>query len=291
MAMAQLVLRLWKLRLWVAIGVVLAVAAAAATLTLAKSTVYAAASTQMVVDSPRSALGDAQTDLTPFTMRAVVYARLMTSAEALQYIGQAAGVDGSLIAADGPSEIGAPQAIHVPTAIVGGKQISPTSHWSLRFDQNPVLPTVDVYAQAPTTKQAIRLANGAVAGFGNYLQTLESEGKVPGGARVTVRQLGGATGGIVDPGTTKKIALLAFLIVMALWCGLLLYFSRVVEDMRSANRRAAVSTAAPAPSNAAVHATNGESALDAGAAGRDPDDARLLNGSAPHRAEPEYTPR
>ena len=52
MGMAQLILRLWKLRLWVLIGVVFAGAAAAAMLTLAKSTVYAAASTQMVVDSP-----------------------------------------------------------------------------------------------------------------------------------------------------------------------------------------------------------------------------------------------
>lgn len=290
MGMAQLILRLWKLRFWVLIGVVFAGAAAAAMMTLAKSTVYAAASTQMVVDSPRSALGDAQTDLTPFTMRAVVYARLMTSPEALQYIGKAAGVDGSLIAADGPAEIGVPQATHTPSAVVNGKQVTPATEYSLRFDQNPVLPTVDVYAQAPTTKAAIRLANGAVTGFAAYLSAIESRGNVPGGSRVEVRQLGGATGGVVDPGTSKKVALLVFVIVMALWCCLVLYVSRVAEELRAAKRRSA--TATPEPAAGASHGYDEAtmSAFDPSMGGIDPDDVRLLNSDGSH-ADHEYTRR
>jgi hypothetical protein len=291
MGMAQILLRLWKLRLWVLLGVVFAGAAAAAMLTLAKSTVYAAASTQMVVDSPRSALGDAQTDLTPFTMRAIVYARLMTSPEALEYIGKAAGVDGSLIAADGPAEIGVPQASHAPSAVVNGKQITPKTQYSLRFDQNPVLPTVDVYAQAPTTQQAVRLANGAVSGFAKYLSVIESQGKVPGGSRVQVRQLGGASGGVVDPGTSKKVALLAFIILMALWCCLVLYASRVIEEMRAAKRRAAPVTPEPAVGTNEVHDAATMSAFGASMGALDPDDVRLLNENGSLGAEHEYTRR
>jgi hypothetical protein len=290
MGMAQLILRLWKLRLWVAIGVILAVGAAAASLTLAKSTVYAAASTQMVVDSPRSALGDAQTDLTPFTTRAVVYARLMTSPEALQYIGKASGVDGSLIAADGPAEIGVPQAVHTPSAVRGGHEVTPPTQYSLRFDQNPVLPTVDIYSQAPTTHQAIALANGAVTGFAAYLNTLEARGNVPGGSRVQVRQLGGATGGVVDPGTSKKIALLAFIIVMALWSCFVLYISRVVEEMRAAKRRAARAAEMDGLDE------NGEGPRVYDGLSKDfatvhPDDIRPLDPDAAYAVQPEYPRR
>ena len=224
-------------------------------------------------------------------MRAVVYARLMTSPEALDYIGKAAGVDGSLIAADGPAEIGVPQATHSPSAVVNGKQVTPQAQYSLRFDQNPVLPTVDVYAQAPTTKQAIALANGAVAGFARYLGVIESQGNVPGGSRVEVRQLGGATGGVVDPGTSKKVALLVFIIVMALWCCLLLYVSRVIEEMRATKRRAAMTTPSPASDVEGVYDAATTSAVDPGMSALDPDDTRLLNGNGTHRAEPEYSPR
>ena len=44
-------------------------------------------------------------DLTGYLARANVFARLMTSAEALQYIGKAAGINGNLIDANGPIEI------------------------------------------------------------------------------------------------------------------------------------------------------------------------------------------
>jgi hypothetical protein len=245
----------------------------------------------MVVDSPRSALGDAQTDLTPFTTRAIVYARLMTSPEALQYIGKASGVDGSLIAADGPAEIGVPQATHTPSAVVKGKQITPATMYSLRFDQNPALPTVDVYAQAPSTKQAIALANGAVTGFARYLQAIESQGKVPGGSRVQVRQLGGATGGVVDPGTSKKVALLVFIIVMAFWSCLLLYLSRVIEELRAAKHVVRGTTPTSGLTAQAIYNADAAEAMDPTMTAFDPDDSRLLNGNSPHHAEPEYSPR
>lgn len=165
MELALALLRLWERRIWVAIGAVLAVAAGVAGMSAFKSTAYSSASTQMVVDAPKSALGNLQTSLLPFTNRAVVFARLMVSPEALTYIGQDAGIPGNEIAAQGPAEIGAPQAIHNPSTVKNGKLVVPKSKFILRFDQNPQLPTVDIYSQAPTTRQAIALANGAVTGF------------------------------------------------------------------------------------------------------------------------------
>ena len=69
----------------------------------------------MLVDSPHSALTDANALLDGYIARANVFARLMTSDEALQYIGKAAGINGNLIEATGPLEInGSPAAHHAP---------------------------------------------------------------------------------------------------------------------------------------------------------------------------------
>jgi hypothetical protein len=234
MELAQALLRLWKRRVWLAIGIVFAIVAGVASTVAMKSTTYAAASTQMVVDAPRSALGNLQTSLVPFTNRAIVFARLMTSPQALQYIGQAAGIPGNEIAAEGPSEIGAPTATHTPTAVKDGHLIAPTTKYVLRFDQNPELPTVDIYSQAPTANEAIALANGAVTGFSKYLDSLDVQTAVPDGQRVQIRQLGGAQGGVVDPGSSKSIAALVGMFVLIAWCVGILWVSRLRANLRAA---------------------------------------------------------
>ena len=234
MGLAKTLLRIWALRVWIAVGAVLALAAAAASLTMLHSEVYATASTQMVVDAPRSALGDAGEDLTPYTARAFVFARLMTTPQALQYIGQAAGLPGNLIAASGPIELTGPQATHAPTATQGIQLTSAPAHYTLNFLQNPQLPTVDVYAEAPTTKQAIALANGAVTGFATYITNLSNQSSVPAGQRIAIRQAGSATGGIVDPGASKSLAAIIFMVVFALWCALVLFVTNLRAQLRIA---------------------------------------------------------
>lgn len=236
MTLARILLKLWRLRLWVGIGVLLGGVAAVGTVVTSHSTVYATASTQMLVDSPDSALANASVDLTGYVNRASVFARLMTSATALQYIGKAAGIDGSLIDANGPIEInGSPTATHAPVDIVGGKDLPAPALYELSLVQNPSLPTVDVYAKAPTSKQAIALANGAVTGFANFVTQLNAN-NVPQGERIEVRRLGQATGGIVDPSAGKSIAVLVFVAVFALWCCVVLFVSRLLADLRAAKR-------------------------------------------------------
>lgn len=248
MEFALALLKLWRLKFWVAAGAVVAILAAFAVLSLAKSTVYAAAETTMLVDAPHSALGNTQADLTPLVTRAGVFARLMTSAEALDYIGRTAHIPGNLIAAIGPEEIGSPQATHEASVIKGGKLAAPTVSYDLRFDQNPLLPTVDVYAEAPTSRQAIALANGAVVGFAAYVDQLEANGDVQAGQRVTIRQLGEATGGEVDSGASKMVAAIVFFIVLVLWCFGLLVVSKIRRNVRAAKAKADAPTTASAPS-------------------------------------------
>ena len=234
MTLAHTLLRLWKLRIWVALGGIVALAAAIGSMTLIHSPVFASASTQMLVDAPKSALADAGTDLTGFTTRAVVFARLMTTPQALDYIGRAAGIPGNLIAASGPVELAGPNAIHTPSSVNGGQITSPAVSYKLNFLQNPELPTVDIYADAPTTRQAVALANGAVKGFTEYVDSLEAQGGVPVNRRIDIRQLGGATGGVVNPGAGKTFAVLIFLVVCLVWCALLIFVTNLRQQLRAA---------------------------------------------------------
>lgn len=238
MTLAKLLLRLWKLRLLVVLGGVLAIAAAGASIKLAKSPVYSAATTEMLIDSPTSVLGNADIDLSGYVTRADVFARLITSDEALRYVGQASGIPGHLIDATGPVEInGSPQAAHAPTATLGGPPLPATPEYKLDLTQNPQLPTIDVYATAPTTKEAVALANGAVTGFGKFVSRVETRASVTPSARIILRQLGGATGGVVDPAASKSKAAIIFLFVFALWCGLLLFVTSLWSQVRAERSR------------------------------------------------------
>jgi hypothetical protein len=234
--LAPIILKLWKLRLWVGVGIVLGVAAAVASVTMSHSAVYANASTQMLVDSRASALANAGADMTAYTARANVFARLMTTAEALRYIGHAARIPGNLIDASGPVEVnGSATATHAPVVIRSGKDLPAPATYKLSFVMNPSLPTVTVYAEAPTTDRAVALANGAVSGFASFINKLDGK-NVPPRERIQVRQLGGATGGIVAPSASKTTAVLIFFGVFALWCGLVLFADRLIAQVRAARK-------------------------------------------------------
>jgi hypothetical protein len=236
LTLARTLLKLWTLRLWVGLGVVVAGVAAVAMFAMSHSTVYSIASTQMLVDSPNSALANSNTLLAGYVARAGVFARLMTSDEALRYIGTAAGINGNLIEATGPIEInGSPTATHVPSAMENGQALPASKTYKLTFVQNPSLPTVEVFASAPTTAQAVALANGAVTGFASFVNQLNA-GNVSAGNRIEIRQLGQATGGVVDPAASKSIALLAFVAVFAIWCWFVLFVSRLRANLRAAKR-------------------------------------------------------
>ncbi len=66
-----------------------------------------------------------------------------------------------------------------------------------------------------------------------YVVTLAKTGNTPPSQRVVIRQLGSASGGVVDGGISKSIALLTFLVTFFLWCVLVLVGGRFVESWRA----------------------------------------------------------
>ena len=84
---------------------------------------------------------------------------------------------------------------------------------------------------------------------------------------VTVRQLGRATGGVVDGGIKKSLAVIVFLGVLLLWCLGMLLASRFLETWRAA---AEVPAAGEASSEAPAPDAPGEAAPGAPGAGEVP---------------------
>jgi hypothetical protein len=237
-----LVLReLWERKLAVVVGIL--VAAVAATLSVyrvdgfklkARSLQYSSATTQILVDSPSSVLGNLSPSFEALNSRAVVYANFMASPAVLELIGRQVGLQGDQIYAAGPVDTLQPRTVQEPTALKRNVEITgETTPYRFNFNSVPNLPTIGVYSQAPTTKQAVSLANAAVVGLRQYVMGLQTASNVPRALRVVIRQLGPANGAVVDGAISKSLAGLVFAAVFLLCCVLILVGGRFRRTWRA----------------------------------------------------------
>jgi hypothetical protein len=263
MEFALVVRELTKRRRLLALGVL--VAAVAAVLSVyrldglklkPRGLQHSSASTSVFVDSIPSALASNAKTFESLTTRATVYANLMASPAILNLIGQRVGIAGDRIYAAGPTDPLVPRVVEEPTSVERNVEITgETAPYRFNFDADPNLPTINIYAQAPTSALAIRLADGAVAGLQQYVSTLEAEQHVNPGLDVVIRPLGEATGGVSDPGIRKSVLVLTFLGVLLVWCVLML----VVSRFREAWRATGAVSASPKPESGEPRRTLGGS--------------------------------
>jgi hypothetical protein len=241
MELARVLRELLKRPRLLALGVL--VAAAAAILSVysfsggklkASSLQHSAASTQVLVDSHSSALGSDSQSFEPLAARAHVYASFMVSPAFLDVIGKQVGLSGAQLYAAGPVNQNEPRAVLEPTELKRNTQITgETTPYRLAFESEEGLPTITINSQAPTTSQAVALANAAAVGLQQYVAGVASSAGVPERSRIVIRQLGSATGSVVDGGISKSLALLVFIAVFALWCVLMLVTTRFREAWRA----------------------------------------------------------
>jgi hypothetical protein len=192
------------------------------------------ASTQLLVDSSSSVLGNVSQSFEPLASRAAVYANFMTSPVVLDLIGEQVGLSGAQIYAAGPVNPQQPRVVQEPTALKRNVEITgETTPYRLEFESPAAQPTINVFSQAPTTAQAVALANAAVVGLQKYVSSLEASNGVAPKSRVIIRQLGPASGAVVDSGISKTLATMVFVAVFVLWCLLVLVGSRFRESWRA----------------------------------------------------------
>jgi hypothetical protein len=235
---------LWQRRRLVALGAL--VAAIVALLSVyrvglfppsleARTNVFASASSQILVDTPDSAFADLSYDLESLDARASVFARFLASPAAVALIAREAKLPFDAIEAQGPFELNVPEVQQAPTAERRSSQIlGEGALYRLRFENNPALPIVTVFAQAPTREDAIALAAAAPTALRDYIDRIQEQQHTPLDRRVEIRRLGSATGGVVNQGANLQIAMLVFIAVLGGWCMLLIPARTIARGWREA---------------------------------------------------------
>jgi hypothetical protein len=220
--------------LLVAVTVIVAVAAGVGIKLTSNATPTGAATVQLVVDSPQSAIADLKQDPLPLISRAQVFAQLMSSSAVLDAIAKAAGVPQSDLTAEGPySGAGQPLDVPTPSEARGAQLIATNTPYHFTFVPDANIPLITASVQGPTPALAGKLANAVYPGIKAWLSTLQSSGDVPVSARVTLRQFGHAQAGTVNAGSSTTFAGIA--VVAVLLIGFIGLFA--VEARRRARER------------------------------------------------------
>jgi len=241
-----------------------------------RSLQYSAASTQVLVDSSSSVLGSVSQASEPLNVRAQVYANFMTSPAFLEIVAKQVGLSGDQLYAAGPVKASEARVEQEPTALKRNLEITgETKPYRLGFEAQSELPTITISSQAPTTSQAVALANAAAVGLQRYVASVQSADGTPAHSDVVIRQLGPASGAVVDGGIGKTLMVLVFVAVFLLWCVLMLVGAR----FRTAWRESAL---------ALSHADK-DRAEDRGARGATPLHDRLID-TRPSRGDDRPAP-
>jgi hypothetical protein len=241
---------LWNLRKGLAIS--LCVALLAAGWSVGKISLFppglkmrsleiAAASTTALVDAPKSAILDLQvntSNLEAMTNRALLIGNMMASPPVHSYIVRRAGLPAGAVL-----NIISPVTPNFPRQLTTSGKKSPTdilkspNQYRLLIQANPTVPVLELDATAPSAKAAAQLVNGAVEGTQDYLRGLGSQEEIPPQDQVTLKQLGTAHGGIINPGVSLETAALSFFLVFTASAATTLWLARVRKGWKGAARR------------------------------------------------------
>ncbi|HVR04626.1 MAG TPA: Wzz/FepE/Etk N-terminal domain-containing protein [Solirubrobacteraceae bacterium] len=237
MELAEIFKILWARKLVTLAILTLAVAAAVGAKLATRSAPKGAATVQIFVDSPNSALANLVQNTTPLTARATVFAQVMASQAVLEDIGKAASIPVSQISAEGPySGSGQKLDVVTPSEARGNQLLAQGAKYRLTFVAQENQPLITTSVQAPTAAAAAQLASGVYPGVVAYISGLQKTMNTPSTQRVTIRQLGPPQSGTVSSGAGATVAVAAAL-------GVLLLGGLILVGVEGARRR----TLAPEP--------------------------------------------
>jgi hypothetical protein len=197
----------------------------------------ATASTQVVVDTPRSTLLDLRQDnyLETLTNRAVLLGNVMAIGRVRTAIADRARIPAEALEVTPPLTQKQPRAL---AAFGNDRQTTDilklNDRYRLKIHVNPTVPVLYIYAQTPSAASAEALANAAVDAMRGYLSRLGQSRGTPETERIRVAQLGQARGEVINAGIEWQVAFLAFLMTFAASCATLIFVSRVKDGWRLA---------------------------------------------------------
>jgi capsular polysaccharide biosynthesis protein len=245
MALVETIRQLWQRKLLV--GIVLALAVAAAIFSAyrvspsgleSRSLAVAAASSQILVDSPDSTLvqGAELGTFEALATRAKIYGQYLASLDARQEIAKQAGVPARSIATSGPFSSATGQSAYSSQTSEerAGELLQEGAQNRLVFTAQEGVPILTVDAQSASSETAIALAGASFTTLENYVKGLEADGK-PVRQGVTVRELGAPEGGTLGGSNNMILMVLAFLLVLGLGCAAILLVPTFAQRWRALN--------------------------------------------------------
>jgi hypothetical protein len=158
--------------------------------------------------------------------------RVVASPPILERIADRAGIRRDRISATARTTADVPLALAEPGSEQRASEIVRSRKpYRLEIQSRLTTPIVDVYTQAPTTAEAMRVADAVVPALRDYLNELADKREFPRDRQVQLQQLGAARGGVVSgSGTVGIIAFLGFLVGFGLtasgWVAAILFMRR-----------------------------------------------------------------
>jgi len=265
MAFVDTIRQLWQRKLLV--GLVLGFALFAAILTSyrvsasplglqKRSLQVAAASSQILVDSPKSTLvaGASAETFNALATRAKIYGQYLSSLEARRQIAKLVGVPPQTISTAGPfsPETGKYTYESQPAGERANELLKEGAVNRLVFSAQEGVPILSVSSQAPTADRAIALASASFRVLTDYVSSLEADEK-PVSHDVTLRELGTPQGGTLGGSNGLILMTLVFLAVAGLGCAAILLIPgfirrwHALDDVDRAHHAAAYADSYPTP--------------------------------------------
>lgn len=201
-----------------------------------------AATAQVLVDSPSSALANLKQNPIPLSTRAGVFAQFMASTAIRDAVAARTGLPRESILAQGPFDdpAMAPEGPKPPdpVSVARGKK------FRLTFVAQEQLPVVTVYAQAPDVATAQRLADAVGPAVQGYVDKLQAQAALDERYRTQIRSLGPAQAGTVKASPNVKV-IGTFLLVMVFGLVMILSLGGRSRRRREAKAQPPVVGAAP----------------------------------------------
>jgi uncharacterized protein involved in exopolysaccharide biosynthesis len=206
---------LWRRRLLVLVGVVLAIAAGAMLMTRPAPKDSAVALTSVTLDTPRSQVVDANpSGADTLAWRASMLADLMATEPVASKVARELGVPESDLAVVNPALESPEVSSSLPKNAAKAAEVTEQQH-VLVLGYDEVLPIVSIEALAPSRAAATRLANAAadqLQAAATGTGTAELQGFV-------VEEVGPVRVEDVSAPSGKLKALAAVMVLLGAWCG------------------------------------------------------------------------
>jgi hypothetical protein len=201
-----------------------------------RSLEMATATTHVLIDTPTSAVIDLRQDtysVDGLKNRTVLLGNVIASSSVQAKIARRAHVPVDVLRIQPPvtAQQSAPP-MDSENARNTSDILKSMDQYRVDIKANPTVPMIDLYAQAPTAESAAALANASADELKAYLTALATTQGTPPRSQIHIIQLGRATGVVINEGVRWQVAILAFLLTLAISCATVTLLTRIRAGWR-----------------------------------------------------------